>query len=90
MPAESCVARESRYGHMSESSLQKGSESRADRSAGRICGSGGRPLFALGPSSFMGVLEGVAIDAVERREAAMVRRICVSVERVASTTHAIV
>lgn len=89
MPAESCVARERRYGHISPSPLQKGSDARASRSAGRIYGSGGRALSELGPFSLEGVLDGEAIGAVERRDAAMVRRMCVSVERVAVTTHAV-
>lgn len=84
MPAESCVARESRYGHMSASSLQKGSASSALRSAGRICGRGGSARLGWGACS----LDGDATGAVERRDAAMVRRMCDSVERVAETTHA--
>lgn len=75
---------------MSPSPLQKGSDARASRRAGRMCGSGGRALLGLGPSSFEGVLAGDAIGAVERRDAAMVSRICVSVERVVVTTHAAV
>jgi hypothetical protein len=74
MPAESCVERESRYGHMSESSLQKGSEASAERNAGRMCGSGGSVRLGSEGSSFMGVLAGDATDAVERRDEAIVRR----------------
>jgi hypothetical protein len=90
MPAESCVARESRYGHMSESSLQKGSEARAERRAGRMCGNGGSVRSDSGRSSVMGVLAGEAMEAVERRDAAIVRRMWDSVERASVTTHAVV
>jgi hypothetical protein len=89
IPADSCVARQSRYGHMSPSSFQNGSEASAERRAGRICGSGGRLLPGLGTSSSMGVPVGEATEAVERREAAMVRRMCDSVDRVVFTTHAV-
>jgi hypothetical protein len=88
MPAESCVERESRYGHMSESSLQKGSEASAERNAGRMCGSGGSVRLGSEGSSFMGVLAGDATDAVDRRDAAIVRRMWDSVERAEVTTHA--
>jgi hypothetical protein len=37
----------------------------------------------------MGVLAGEAMEAVERRDAAIVRRIWDSVERVEVTTHAV-
>jgi hypothetical protein len=73
---------------MSPSSLQNGSEAIAARSAGRICGRGGRDLVGFDGCSFWGVLPGEAMDAVERRDAAMVRRMWVSVDRVADTTHA--
>jgi hypothetical protein len=90
MLAESCVARESRYGHMSPSSLQNGSEAIAERSAGRMCGRGGRDLFGCNGCSCWDVLPGEAMDVVERRDAAMVRRMWVSVERVVDTTHAVI
>ena len=74
---------------MSEASLQNGSEASAVRSAGRMCGRGGRARLGFGGSSFWGVLDGDATDAVERRDAAIVRRMWDSVERVADTTHAV-
>jgi hypothetical protein len=88
IPADSCVARQSRYGHTSPSSFQNGSEASAERRAGRMCGRGGRLLVGLGSSSSIGVPAGDATEAVERRDAAMVRRMCDSVDRVVSTTHA--
>jgi hypothetical protein len=71
-PVASCSARERRYGHVS--GPQKGSEARAARRAGRICGRGGSERVES-----VGGIEAV----VERREAAMVRRRWDSVLRVA-------
>lgn len=85
MPAESCVARESRYGQWS--GPQKGSEARASRRAGRMWGRGGRARDVEG-SSLHGVVAGVATDDVERRDAAIVRRRWDSVLRVADVMHA--
>lgn len=87
-PADNWVARDNRYDHMSALSFQKGSEASAARRAGRMCGSGGRARV-VGGCSPSGVLAGVAIEAVERSEAAMVSRICDSVLRVEVTTHAV-
>jgi hypothetical protein len=54
-----------------------------------MCGSGGRLLLWRGTSSSIGVPAGDATEAVERREAAMVRRMCDSVDRVVFTTQAV-
>lgn len=54
-----------------------------------MCGSGGSARFGLGSCSVWGVLVGDAMEAVERRDAAIVRRMWDSVERVADTTHAV-
>ena len=74
---------------MSASSAQKGSDASAERSAGRMCGRGGRARVGVGTPSLPGVLVGDAMGAVERRDAAIVRRMWDSVERVAVTTHAV-
>jgi hypothetical protein len=73
---------------MSASVLQKGSESSAERSAGRMCGRGGSIRSGFGGSSPGGVLAGVEMDAVERSDAAIVRRTWKSVASVPVTTHA--
>ena len=86
MPAESWVARESRYGQWS--GPQKGSEARASRRAGRIWGRGGSARDVDG-SSLDGVVAGVATEDVERRDAAIVRRRWDSVLRVADVMHAV-
>jgi hypothetical protein len=83
MPAESCVARLRMYAQTSAPS-QNGSFMTACCNAGRMCGSGGSVLSSFGGSSCVGV----ATLAVLSRLAAMVRRIWLSVLKVAVTTHA--
>lgn len=81
IPAESCVARLRRYGQCE--GPQKGSEERASRRAGRMWGRGGRARDGRGWEEV-----DVAMEAVERRDAAMVRRRCDSVLRVAEVMQA--
>lgn len=87
MPADSWVARESRYGQWS--GPQKGSEESASRRAGRMWGSGGRARDVDGDSE-VGVeeFEVVLTEDVERRDAAIVRRRWDSVLRVADVMQA--
>ena len=87
MPADSWVARERRYGQWS--GPQKGSEERASRRAGRMCGSGGRARDVDGFSEVDGDVAGVVTNDVERRDAAIVRRRWDSVLRVADVIQAV-
>jgi len=86
MPALSCEARRKMWSQWE--APQKGSCERASRRAGRMCGRGGR-RGADGVASSGDVLGDERCE-VERRDAAMVRRMCDSVERMAVVTQAVV